>query len=51
MDVIRVYYIDFVFLDINWLNLIILDILKYGLKYGLYIVDVWYIGYKVWDEN
>lgn len=29
----------------------ILDILKYGLKYGLYIVDVWYIKYKVWDGN
>lgn len=29
----------------------ILDTLKYGLKHGSYIVDVWHIKYKVWDGN
>lgn len=51
LDAISVHHIDFVSLDINRLNLTILDTLKYGLKHGSYIVDVWHIKYKVWDGN
>lgn len=51
LDAISVHHIDFVSLDINRLNLTILDTLKYGLKHGSYTVDVWYIEYKVWDDN
>lgn len=51
LDVISVYYIDFVYINIKDIEMFILEMMKFGLKYGIFIVDVWFIEYRVWDGN
>lgn len=48
-NVIGIYYIDFYFLDVEGVEMFILNLMKFGLEKGKFMVDVWLIEYRVWD--
>lgn len=49
LNVIGIYYIDFYFLDVEGVEMVILNLMKFGLEKGKFMVDVWLIEYRVWD--
>lgn len=49
LNVIGIYYIDFYFLDVEGVEMFILNLMKFGLEKGKFMVDVWLIEYRVWD--
>lgn len=50
LNVIGIYYIDFYFLDVEGVEMFILNLMKFGLEKGKFMVDVWLIEYRVWDS-
>lgn len=49
LNVIGIYYMDFYFLDVEGVEMFILNLMKFGLEKGKFMVDVWLIEYRVWD--
>lgn len=49
LNMIGIYYIDFYFLDVEGVEMFILNLMKFGLEKGKFMVDVWLIEYRVWD--
>lgn len=49
LNVIGIYYIEFYFLDVEGVEMFILNLMKFGLEKGKFMVDVWLIEYRVWD--
>lgn len=49
LNVIGIYYIDFYFLDVEGVEMFILNLMKFGLEKGKFMVNVWLIEYRVWD--
>lgn len=46
---IKIYYIDFFFLDVEGVEMVVFEFLRDGLELNCFIVDVWLIEYCVWD--
>lgn len=49
LSVIKIYYINFYFLDVEGGEMIVLWLLRDGFKIRWIIVDVWFVEYWVWD--
>lgn len=50
LNKISVYYIDFFFLNVEGGEMVVLELMCFSFKYGMLIVDVWFIEYSVRDN-
>lgn len=49
LNEINIYYIDFYFLDVEGVEMMVFEFMRDGFKLYCFIVDVWLIEYCVWD--